>query len=96
MVHHGTEVMVAEVGLSVEAEACRDAGQESESDRKQGWLAYNPNPHSYGPLCINQLGPMYKRFHNLPEQHHMLETKCSNIQVYWGSLTLKPSHQGLS
>jgi hypothetical protein len=39
---------------------------------------------------------MYKRFHNLPEQHHMLETKCSNIQVYWGSLTLKPSHQGLS
>lgn len=70
MAHHGT----AEVDLSVTAEASRGAGQGAESDRKQCWLACNPNTHSYGPLCINQLGTMQKRFHNLPEQHHMLET----------------------
>lgn len=58
MAHHGTEVTVAEVGLSEAAEACRDAGQKVESDRKQGWLACNPNTHSYGSLCINQLGSM--------------------------------------
>lgn len=58
MAHHGAEVMVAEVGLSVEEEVCRGAGPEADSDQKQGLLAYNPNTHSYGPLCINQLGPM--------------------------------------
>lgn len=53
MAHHGAEVMVAEVGLSVEEEVCRGAGPEADSDQKQGLLAYNPNTHSYG-----QLGPM--------------------------------------
>lgn len=46
MTHPGAEVMVAVVGLSVAAGACRGAGQEAESDQKQGWLACNPNTHS--------------------------------------------------
>lgn len=34
-------------------------------------------------LSIGQLGPMDKRFYNLPEQHHLLETRCLRVNLWW-------------
>lgn len=50
-----------------------------------------PNPVLY----FLQKGFIYQRDSNLPKQHHLLETKCSNEWAYGGTFLIPPSSTSL-